>query len=208
MKITVVHIDVPMPRWVRRVALLGVPVAAMAITSAAIGTPTAFKAGDPVSAALINENFKELADKAVTMTAWQPATQVNLFDATGTAPIPNQSTKATWRRVGDTMEVHLITTFSQPPASGTSFYLWSIPQGEAADQAKLPSPLVGSGSIYTTNSQVLMAFSRPTSPRFIYAISQNSGTFVGDSVPVAFNAGNAIELTFSVPIEGWDVDGP
>lgn len=59
------HIDVDLraPRWLRRVLLLGVPVAAMAITGTVSGVPNQFVPATSIKAAEMNANFKALDDR-------------------------------------------------------------------------------------------------------------------------------------------------
>ncbi|MFO0618421.1 MAG: tail fiber protein [Polyangiaceae bacterium] len=56
-----VRIDVTSPRWLRRAALLGLPVLAMAITSAAMGKQ--YTAGEVLKAADLNASFAALEER-------------------------------------------------------------------------------------------------------------------------------------------------
>lgn len=54
-----IRIDLTSPRWLRRSLLLGIPVAAMALTSAALGL-TKFAGGTVIKSSELNANFTEL----------------------------------------------------------------------------------------------------------------------------------------------------
>lgn len=54
-------------RWIRRGALLGVPVAAMAMSSLAVGVPMELKPGTVVSAGALNNNFMDLQTQIDTL---------------------------------------------------------------------------------------------------------------------------------------------
>lgn len=68
MKITIdLELGATTRRWIRRVVLLGAPVAAMAASSLAVGVPTELKKGTVVSAAALNGNFTDLQTQIDTL---------------------------------------------------------------------------------------------------------------------------------------------
>ena len=61
--------------------------------------------------------------------------------------ITNSTTTAVWRRVGESLEMNVNTTFTAAPAVGAPFYIWNLPSGVFMEDSKL-----GAGNILGTMS--------------------------------------------------------
>jgi len=201
-----VRIDLSSPRWLRRVLLLGVPVAAMAITSVAVGVPKQFTAGETLKAADLNANFNDvdarlttLEQGQITVTEWTSYTPVVTTDG-GVTPVIGGMIKGFWRRVGDTMDVSINTTLPTCPA-GVEM-TWSLPPGVNVDGAKLPqvNGQVGMAIWVNPNSGAIGAGNvLAQSPDPLVAIEVNTTVLTCSTIGTNGN----VRLTFSLPIQGW-----
>jgi hypothetical protein len=148
------------------------------------------------------------AANAPIVSAWQSYTPV-METSAGVAVAAATST-GKYRRVGDSMEAIVITTFQAAPATGTSYYEWTLPPNLTIDATKELSPIawsiVGGGIVQqgANNNVALATYARNTTS---VAAIPNGGSiyYVNDTVPIAFGAGGSINLFFTVPIAGWDV---
>lgn len=67
-----IEVDVEVPRFVRRALILGVPVALMGISSAAVGVPFPPASGMPIKASEMTANFDSLEARLDTLEAPKP----------------------------------------------------------------------------------------------------------------------------------------
>lgn len=147
-----------------------------------------------------------LANKAdvPVITAWQSYAAA-MKTNTG-ATVSAATSDARYRRVGDSIEVVLRTTFHSAPNSGAVWYHWTLPPGLVIDTSKLPSAAsqVGGGSTAqgASNNIALMTYVR-SSTTVSAAASRASTYYVNDTIPFAWAADGYFDLMFTVPIVGW-----
>lgn len=209
-----VDIDLPVPRWARNAALILVPVAVVLATTAIVraNVPNVFATGDTLSAQKMNDDFSSLDTRVTTVetktplvTAWTsyaPTITAGGVDVTGSA-----TTSAYWRRVGDTLEVNLYTTFSTCAQAGA--IAWSLPNGAVPDPAKSAvGAFMGGGAGYGTGTggtvQPLLVINQGAA----VAALDLAGSPGGGAGCAAVGAGGMFRMTFDMPVQGWTVTGP
>jgi hypothetical protein len=199
MKIRMIVIDPELSRRAKRAwAILLVPVLVAGAGAVAYASvPHVWKNGDVLDAADLNANFA----KVPTTTEWKVANQVQCVDQVG-SPTTSQTTEAVWRRVGDTMQIRVKTSFSASPTSEELF--WTIPENHAVEPSKvLGTTRAGSG---TFRGYDLWVFVDGTGNPNVVRAMAGTGKIGGFNPGVG--AGDEIQLEFSVPIKGWSLNGP
>jgi hypothetical protein len=144
-------------------------------------------------------------DELPAVTGWSSYTPA----ATGQtgAALANSTTSGSYRRVGDSVEVSLVTRFTGAPNSGSTWYQWSLPPGLSIDDSKLADGggALGFGSVESGPSNVATLYAWRRSATTVSA-SANGGSvyYVNDTVPFTVGNGSYFSLHFVVPIQGWD----
>jgi hypothetical protein len=211
MKVKVYVIDFEVPPRVKKWALrIGTPLVALFVGGVSFaGLPGGYADGQPLTKAELDANFNYVQSEIATMpivTAWSaPAALTLVTQSTTPNPLDSQTTQASWRRVGDTMEVFITTVFTAQP-SGSGAMLWTLPNGASYDATKLPGATPRGndfGSAYSATSNAFLAcepyFGSPTQ-----AVIQ-CGTVSPAGPPSGIQAGSGIELHLSFPVQGWGV---
>jgi hypothetical protein len=156
--------------------------------------------------AAVEGALQHLAAKAdvPVVSEWKfyaPALTTN----TGTT-VASATTQGQYRRLGDSVEVSLVTRFTDAPASGATWYHWSLPPGLSMDDAKLVD---GGGTLGfgTTekgpaNNAALTVWRR-SGTTVSASASGASLYYVNDTIPFAVGSGSYFTLHFIVPIQGW-----
>jgi hypothetical protein len=197
------------------VCLTTVAVGVSAVAYAAL--PVRFQSQQKLTASDLNENFESLevrlgalTDKLENLrmpvvTEWQ--TYVPRLTTSAGAAVGDQISTAFYRRVGDTLEVHLFTQFSGAPETGAPWWQWSIPDNLQIDFTKIGlagQAIVGSGAAAQTAAKTVALQAYVRGPWSISASGAGSGSFyLNETVPVAFDSGGSVALEFRVPIVGW-----
>ena len=175
--------------------------------------------GDPLTSAKLNSNFQGHEDRLAAIeaavpviTEWQPYTPALTVNQT-TVTVGNTTTVGAWRRVGDSAEVTIKTTFSDTPGTGAAFYSWSLPPGLSFDLAKLDSMggYLGGGMTNQGlgNNVALSVYDR--SPTTVSLTANGAVTYyVNDTVPFLWGGSDTgyVYFRFTAPIDGWDVATP
>jgi hypothetical protein len=123
----------------------------------------------------------------------------------------NTTTTGFWRRVGDSMEVKVKTTFQNTPATGTGQYRWSIPTGYTIDTSKLQNTSAGAsieGNAGAVRSGVAFWNGRVTGGGTSTQVSvvtnnQADAWQATGGFPFTWTTNDEAYLKFSVPITGW-----
>lgn len=208
------------PGTARRLIYVGVTLLLGVAATTAYAVPNTFVSGQTLTAAQLNQNFTDLDSRlgaiedslarkvegsgvpiVTEWTAYSPhvTTKEGLL-------VEHQSTSGMYRRVGDSLQVHVETKFDAPPETGSVWWQWSLPRGMAADETKLGLPgaaTIGVGSLREgSNNFVLAVYVRSSS-----GVSASAGgvatPYINDTTPVAFQASSEIALEFTIPIQGW-----
>jgi len=131
-----------------------------------------------------------------------PVTDWQTF--TPTVGFNNATHLGKYRRVGDSVEVSIQTTFTAAPTTGT--LSWNMPTGLSVDTSKIDNSnnrYVG-GVAYGAGSQQAIGntyYSTTSNAWGIQGISTTSSfSFV---VPITWTTGNTINLFYRIPVQGW-----
>lgn len=143
------------------------------------------------------------------ITDWKAYTPILTSSAAG-ALVGNQISSGTWRRVGDTLEVRTITTFSGPPTGSgcNDIWLWSLPEGLRVSSTKIPyehpslTVTAGAGDAYQPGSGHHKLTTYVMHYNSIVATGQPD-CYANANAPLSFGSNGFVELNISVPIEGW-----
>jgi hypothetical protein len=216
MQIKIVTLDVRLSENTKRTirwVLLPIAVLAGSMAVARAYNTTWIMSGQSVSAASLKGNLDEIqtrlaalenGTKGVVITAWQGYTPV-LQGTTGT-PVAAATSSGKYRRVGDSLEVSIRTSFQATP-TGTSgnnqYYQWTLPSGLAVDQTKVSFAYVGGGSVQGPTLPSLAVLSVATYASTTVSAQADNVWWVNDTAPYSFGSGFAIDLWFTVPIAGW-----
>jgi hypothetical protein len=141
-------------------------------------------------------------------TAWVAYTPA--FHRDGGTELANTTSTGRWRRVGDSIQLRIRTRFTGAPASGGSWYAWSLPTGLSIDYAK--TTLNGAGAVIGggfasqagNNNAALSMYTRGTTT--VSASPQGvTSPYINDNSPWVWGNTAVIELYGEVPIAGWSV---
>jgi hypothetical protein len=138
------------------------------------------------------------ASNAPVVTDWQSYTPVvsNMLAA-------QHTTTGQWRRVGDSVEVRILTTLAQGFTSSGGWQ-WSLPPGLSADTAKLNAggDSVGHGRyVFAPNATMGVGdIALSSSGTLVFQVGTGTWQFgAGQS----YDQGDTFTLTAQVPISGW-----
>lgn len=152
------------------------------------------------------------------VTDWQDYTPTA---SSASGSITNATHRGRWRRVGDTLEAQVRTTFSAATATfGQIFY--TLPNQVSVDRAKLPTDPNGSvniiGSAYFRDAGVANFVGivrhyvvgssdfievQPISAPASATLTPVSADNISQAYPVSFNLNDEIISQFRIPIAGW-----
>lgn len=230
MKIKLVVIDLEVPRRIKRagLAILAAGAVVLATSSGVFAAvpaiPHMWNDGDTLTAADLNGAFTALdthvtdvdsrvttlegAPKPPIITEWQaytPKVQYGTTDA-GTT----QTTTAVWRRVGDSVEVRLVTTMSACTVAGPIRYF--LPNNVNISLTKSSQyDEVGSGLAYGSGTsnvvRIVSVTNIATQIQGAVAIDA-SGDGGGGMTCAEAGVGGQIRVHFTVPIDGWTTTTP
>jgi len=209
------------PGTARRLAYIGLTLLVGCIATVAYALPVTFVSKQKLTASQLNQNFEDLdtrlsateaalaakADKAQVpmITGW--ATYTPTLTTKEGAAVGNQSSVGYYRRVGDSLEVRIATTFTAAPQSNTLWWQWGLPSDLAIDPSasgRVAGTTIGGGLAQQGSTQTFALGPYVRTSKGISASPAGTGSsFINDSNPVAFGAGAEITLYFTVPIQGW-----
>jgi hypothetical protein len=213
MKIKVYVIDLPVPTAIKKWGLrVGVPAFALLASGVAFaGLPGGYADGQPLTAEILSNNFNYLQSEITAeqgqipvITAWQ--TYVPTISVGGTDISSTATTAGRWRRVGDTAEVQIESTFTTG-CSLSGQVGWSFPPGvtqNAAESALIET--AGYGLSYNGSTVTNVTVTLDT--RVTAAVPELQGAAGGGLKCGEFGAGWVIRMKFEVPASGWTVTGP
>jgi hypothetical protein len=216
MKLKLFVLDLELTRRQKALAAGALGVAIALASSVAVAVPEPYTSGDILTAASLNANFADLEQRLSTLegvpapelpivTAWAaytPTVTAGSVDLAAT-----QTTVAWWRRVGDTVEVRLFTTFSSCPQSGQ--LQWSLPNGEVPDPAvTVPGEANGSGFAYGPGTAFIIKASIVQNLGSAGVAVDTAGDPGGGATCATVGDGGAIRIAFQLPVLGWTVTGP
>ena len=121
----------------------------------------------------------------------------------------NTTYSGKWRRVGDAMEVNVGVSLSGAPNAANLTV--NIPSGFSTDGTKMTSVALTDASVSgqilkgVTGYAITGYVNNSTSIQLVYISngSVSSESPVSSTAPVSFANGDAISVTFRVPISGW-----
>ena len=116
----------------------------------------------------------------------------------------NQTTTGQWRRVGDSIELLINSSFTGTPASGTSYFRWTLPTGLSADTTKVSSVsgAVGVARAFQAAYYTGTVFYESATTIAI-AGDTGTGNFWGASSPAAFANTHTLSFTARIPVVGF-----
>lgn len=139
------------------------------------------------------------------VTDWQSYTPTI---STPSGSVTNYSSSAKYRRVGDSMEINGIITFSSTSAAFTGIVV-SVPSGFTIDSNKAISFRYGSGTVLDAGVALYpLEVIQYTTTTVILYIENVTGTYgtdnnITNTAPITFNTNDSISFIFTVPITGW-----
>jgi hypothetical protein len=151
---------------------------------------------------------KPVRTQGTPVTDWVSYTPDFVGSSNGLA-WSNATTTGRWRRVGDSMQIQVATTFSGAPGTGTGSFRWGIPSFAIVDTAKIPN---GGSSNYTSlgtvnaidtgtafkDAHVLFAGTTQ-----VAVIQDGDVDSWGPTRPFTWASGDGLGMQFFVPIAGW-----
>jgi hypothetical protein len=147
----------------------------------------------------------QYASYGCPVTDWQSYTPTI---STPSGSVTNYSSSAKYRRVGDSMEINGIITFSSTSAAFTGIVV-SVPSGFTIDSNKAISVRYGSGTVLDAGVALypLEVIQNTTTTVTLY-IENVAGTYgtdvnITNTAPITFNTNDSISFIFTVPITGW-----
>jgi len=215
MKLKLVVVDLELSKRAKR-TLVAALVPALVLGGGAIAYASnlhVWADGDTLNATDLNGDFSQLDGRLVklegqpapvTITAWASYTPTVTAGGTPVTTVPVGSTPTgLWRRVGDTLEVVIYTSF--PTCSTAGQLGWSLPSGLAVDGTKLPGdyPVVGIGFASSPINNTNSTTSVVTQGDGSQVVALNHPTQSGGLDCPYIGAGGDVRMSFAVPIQGW-----
>lgn len=126
--------------------------------------------------------------------------------------ITNQTSAGYWRRVGDTAEIRIETTFSAAPGNAVSGILWQPPSGLTIDTTKMNSTqfnqvlgtALASGIVqHGSNDTGIIVSGNGFVSNTVQAISNAAGNRWAAAAPWTWASTDIAAIQFWVPITGW-----
>lgn len=136
------------------------------------------------------------------ITAWGIYTPI-LHTSSSATQVGPQTTQGYYRRVGDSVEIEISTTFGtnpQPPDTG--YWVWSLPPGVSFDGSKGVG--VGVAHVYTSIGTSVACFAFPKAGGVVGNCAGNSSS-ITSGAPVTFGLNDSIVIHISFPVVGWSV---
>jgi len=203
-----ITIDIECPAWMRKVARIAIPALIITTSGTVLAVPNDFTAGQTLTAAQLNQNFTDVEGQigavAVKLTAWQAYTPV-VGDA-GSGALLGVSATGVYRRVGDSIEVHVRVTNPLGTSSGSVMAI-SIPSGLSVE----------SGKMATLGLAGIAYYYQPSAAQ-ISMCNVHIGSALGSALvfcqagyptPSSLDTASAeLILRFTVPIQGWTTTSP
>lgn len=164
-----------------------------------------FTAGNKIVADEINQNFKALDDR---LTPWSRIDNlvVRMSGAAAGSSLSNQKTSAVSRRVGDSVEMRIVTEFMGAQSMPGAF-VWELPAGLVLDSAKLPIAAsyatVGVAEVVVVGSGYYACVVNASSAGLGVDCTGIQASF-GPTHPATIGASGArANLAVTVPVVGW-----
>jgi len=211
------------PGTARRLAYVGLTFLCTGLVGIAHARlPVTFASAQKLTASQLNENFADL-DKRLSVvataleakaerqqipiiTAWTP--YVPSLLTKDYEPIANQASVGFYRRVGDSLEVRIVTNFSGAPQPKTKSWHWTLPNElliDASANGMAALTTIGGGLAQQSNLQNFALGAYISNRDTVSASPASDSDFINETSPVAFDAGGQVTLYFTVPIKGWTV---
>jgi len=152
-------------------------------------------AGDALKAGALD---KRLAAIEASVTAWEKITPApTLKDGTG--PLTPQGMAGHYRRVGDSAEITIKTTFTTATVAASGYFVWTLPPPLKMDGTKLEAgyTTVGWAEVSFAGDYSTCAVNGGAGYTFAIDCAGPSGSL--KNVP----AGSVVTAHLTVPIEGW-----
>jgi hypothetical protein len=221
-KLKVVVIDLELSPRARRIAsavalgLLFGGVGAIAVARVRDTAPHTWSDGETLTAADLNASFSALDSRVAMLeqvgvpvvTPW--TNYVPVVTEGGVDAGASQSTVGFWRRVGDTLEVKLVTTFASCDHGGQ--VNWSLPNGYVVDLAKTErSETMGGGvaigpGTSNVSKTIVVTNVAPVKQSVVAVDLADAG--IGGATCSSVGSGGVFRSTFHLPVQGWSVNGP
>jgi hypothetical protein len=138
------------------------------------------------------------------VTDWVAYTPT-LTSARAGAAVGNATTTGSWRRIGDTLELHIATRLSGTP-TGTGcadYWQWSLPSGLSIDTTKSlgRDATAGVGDAYQPGVHAKVTITTQTGTTIV-AVG-DPDCLINATTPFAFGANGFFSFEAAFPISGW-----
>ena len=214
-----IRIDIT-PGTARRVAYMGLTLVVVGFAAAAYAVPVTFVSHQKLTADQLNQNFADLDAQIASLqgaldakqerapipviTEWQRYTPELRTDKD--AVVAGQTTIGYYRRVGDSLEVTTLSSFTAAPNSGAKWWQCTLPDGLTIDFEKIGGTggvIVGGGLAQHPSINVTLG-TYIRSARGVTGVANGSSShYIEDHTPFEFREGATLSFYFTVPIEGW-----
>ncbi len=139
-------------------------------------------------------------------TEWKSYTPT-LTGLTNGLAYTNATNTGFWRRVGDSVELDIRTSFTGTPGTGTGAFQWAIPSGLVVDTSKITAAsslkVIGSATYTDAGTNFSIAQATYMSTTTIGALSTAAADNFTPTVPITWASSDSINLRALVPIVGW-----
>ncbi len=139
-------------------------------------------------------------------TEWQSYTPT-LTGLTNGLAYTNATNTGFWRRVGDSVELDIRTSFTGAPGTGTGAFQWAIPSGLVVNTSKITAAsslkVIGSATYTDAGTNFSIAQATYMSTTTIGALSTAAADNFTTTIPITWASSDSINLRALVPIVGW-----
>jgi hypothetical protein len=190
-----------------RTKLGAVPYAIEANHAASADTAAAANAASGVLATTISSLAQ--ASSVPKVTAWADLTSASIptpvvVNATVITPITNATTKARWRRVGDSVQMRITSEWRSGPPNVAGPMFWTLPAGFLGNVSNDTRANLGVAYVWsaeTTLAQVCQVLISGAPFDYLYAYCTGAAGQLATSSPVAVPIEIDIDVTY--PVKGW-----
>lgn len=208
------------PGSAKRAAYIGLTLLAFGLAGVAYAVPVTFTSHQKLTAEQLNQNFGDLDARVATLSAalaleteqskvpviteWQSYTpQLTTWEGN---PVTGHTSTGYYRRVGDSIEVRTVSTFTAEPNSGTKkWWQCSIPEGLTIDTkaGALGETIVGGGAAQRRDQNFVLATYVRSSTGVSAVPNGTASVYINDHNPIDFSNEAYLSFDFTVPIVGW-----
>jgi hypothetical protein len=148
-------------------------------------------------------DLKTAVDRIVTFTGWTHDTTLNAVYDVSFAPVVPQTTFANWRRIGDSIDIQIGTTFTGAPTPGPTI-VFSLPTGVTVDGTAMERGGPYGTAVVAGPGGNEICYPYGNADLAHLSIVCRNGRLTSTN-SINLESGSAVVIRASFPVQGWTV---